>query len=50
VADFVGWIGDFLALPIATVDTVSVTLGLVIAGALLVGLAINSIKKLRSRA
>lgn len=50
MADFVGWMGDLLALNIATVGTVSVTLGLILAGSLIVGFAANAVAKIKSRA
>ena len=50
MADFVAWIGDILALSIATVGTVDVTLGLMLAGTLIFGFAANAIGKIKNRA
>lgn len=49
MADFVGWIGDVLTLSIATVGTVEVTLGLVIALTMITGAALGIAKRLRSK-
>lgn len=50
MADFVGWMGDLLALEIATIGTVTVTLGLILAGTLIIGFAANAIAKIKARA
>lgn len=49
LADVLGWVTDVLATPIATVDTVSVTLGLIIASGLLIGLAVRAAKSFKAR-
>lgn len=49
MADFVGWIGDFLELPIATIGTTSVTLGLMVAGGLISAFAVSVAKRLKGR-
>lgn len=50
MTDFVTWVGDILSLPLATIGTVSVTLGLMLAGSLIWGFAITAIGKIKSRA
>jgi len=49
MVEFVGWIGDVLAVEIATVGTTVVTLGLVIALTMISGAALSIGKRLRSR-
>jgi len=49
LADVLGWVSDVLATPIATVDTVVVTLGLVIATGMLITLAVRAAKKFQTR-
>lgn len=50
MADFVGWIGEVLAINIATVGSVQVTLGLILAGSMIFGFAVSAANKIRSRA
>jgi len=49
MADFATWVGDVLALEIATVGTVTVTLGLMLAASLIFGLGISVFKRIRGR-
>lgn len=49
MADFVGWVGDVLALEIATIGTVTVTLGLIAAASLIFGLALGVVRKIKGR-
>jgi hypothetical protein len=50
MSDFVAWVGDVLALEIAVIGTVSVTLGLILAGTLIFGFALSAVNKIRGRA
>lgn len=49
MTDFVTWIGDILAMDLATIGTVDVTLGLVVAFVLVAGAAIGIAKRLKGR-
>lgn len=49
MADFVTWVGDILTIDLATIGTVDVTLGLVVAFTLVAGAAIGIAKKLKGR-
>lgn len=49
MTDFVGWVADILTLDIATIGTVAVTPGLMLAGGLIFGFAIGVYRRLKGR-
>ncbi len=49
MADFVGWVGEILALEIATIGLVVITPGLLLAASMIFGFAVSVFKRLRGR-
>ena len=49
MVDAIGWITSVLEMEIATIGTVVVTLGLLLAVGLIFGLAVSAFKKIRGR-
>lgn len=49
MTDAIGWISSIFAMPIATVGSVSVTLGLLAAVSLIFGLGVSAFKRVRGR-
>ena len=49
MADLITLVGSVLAMEVATVGTVSVTMGLIGAGSLIFGLAISTFKRVKGR-
>lgn len=49
MADLVSWIGDLFAMQFATIGTVDITLGLIVAYGLVTTLVLSVYKRTRSR-
>jgi hypothetical protein len=49
MADLVGWMGDIFAVELGTIGTTAITLGLVLAWALVVFLVIGVFRRIRGR-
>ncbi|HUD44907.1 MAG TPA: hypothetical protein VMR41_05160 [Patescibacteria group bacterium] len=49
MTNLIGWITTILTLTVGTLDSVPVTLGMIVAGTLVLGIAFYAVKQLKGR-